>query len=58
MRVSIKEAADLLDIPQQLLRLSLQEGCFPFGVAVKRKRWSYYINRARLVAWLEGKDEV
>ncbi len=58
MKISVKDAADLLDMPQQLLRLSLQEGCFPFGVAVKRKRWSYYINRARLVAWLEGKDEV
>ena len=55
--MTIKEAAERLDIPQQLLRLCLQEGRFPFGAAVKRRRWSYYINRARLVTWLEGKDE-
>ena len=54
--VSIREAAAILNIPEQFLRLCLQEGKFPFGVAVKRRRWSYYINRARLEAWLDEKS--
>ncbi len=57
MGVSVNEAAKILNMPPQMLRHCLQEGLFPFGVAVKRKRWSYYINRARLQTWLEGKNE-
>lgn len=54
--LTITEAADLMGIPPQLLRMGLQQGRFPFGVAVKMKRWAYYINADRLFAYLEAKD--
>lgn len=54
--MTIKEAAERLDIPQQLLRLCLQEGRFPFGAAVKRRRWAYYINRGKLEGWIDTKN--
>lgn len=57
MRVKIKEAAKLLDIPEQTLRVGLQRGLFPFGEAVKQsERYTYYINRKRLERWIGGED--
>lgn len=52
--LSVREAAERLDMPPQLLRVALQQGKLPFGVAVKRGRWSYYINRRRLEEWMGG----
>lgn len=49
--VTIKEAASKLNISQQLLRISLQQGLFSFGFAVKIKdssKYTYYINRTQL----------
>lgn len=59
MRVSIKEAAEKLGIPDQSLRLWVQKGC-PFGEVMidKRSRYgrrTYYINRERLDLYLQGK---
>lgn len=52
--LTITEAADLMGIPPQLLRMGLQQGRFPFGVAVKMKRWVYYINTERFYRYLKG----
>ena len=57
MRITVNEAAKMMDIPAQLLRLALQQDRFPFGQAVKCKRWAYYINRPALERWLEGVKE-
>jgi hypothetical protein len=49
--ISIKEAASLLGVSQQMLRVSLQQGLFSFGFAVKIKdssKYTYYINRQQL----------
>lgn len=43
-RITVPEAAAVMGVNPQFLRLGLQQGKFPFGVAVKRKRWAYYIN--------------
>ena len=56
-RLSVVSAAEIMDVDPQFLRLGLQQGCFPFGVAVKmKKRWAYYINADRFYAYLRGED--
>lgn len=42
--ISVPEAAAVLGVTPQFLRLGLQQEKFPFGVAVKMRRWAYYIN--------------
>ena len=54
MRVTIKEAAARLGIPEQCLRIGLQQDKFPFGHAIKttERRYTYYINRSRLYEYI------
>ena len=55
LTVTTKEAAKLLNISEQGLRLALQQGVFPFGVAVKHKQnHEYYIYKVRLEKYLKG----
>ena len=42
-RLSVPEAAAIMGVTPQFLRLGLQQGKFPFGVAVRMKRWAYFI---------------
>jgi len=53
-RCSIPEAAEILNCTKQFLRVSLQRGVFDFGVAVKMNgnRYTYYINREKLMAYV------
>ena len=55
----VEEAAKKLKMNPQTLRLALQQGLFPFGVAVKTsdKRYTYWISEKRLRKFLEGSDE-
>lgn len=50
------EAAKKLGMSTQTLRLALQQGLFPFGVAVKTSpnRYTYKIFPQRLEKYLEG----
>lgn len=44
-RLTTKEAARLMGVPEQFVRVGLQLGKFPWGVALKRSsRYTYYIN--------------
>lgn len=54
----VSEAAKRLDMNPQTLRLALQQGLFPFGVAVKtsENRYTYKIFTKRLEKYLEGSD--
>lgn len=52
--VSIREAAERMGIPEQGLRLALQQDRFSFGTAIQGKRWRYYINRERFEKYLIG----
>lgn len=60
-RVSIKEASQKLGLPQQTLRVFLQNGKFKeFAEATKinnSRHWTYYINRNRLEDYLKIKKE-
>ena len=56
-RVSIREAAEILNCSEQFVRIGLQRGVLPIGTAVKMTgRYSYVIPRERLNAYLEGRD--
>lgn len=54
-----EEAAKRLGMSTQTLRLALQQGLFPFGVAVRtsQKRYTYKIFETRLEKYLEGDYE-
>lgn len=45
-KISIKEAAELMGKSQQFIRVGLQRGLLPFGVAIQisNKKYSYYIS--------------
>lgn len=51
----IVEAAELMGVNPQFLRLGLQQGRFPFGTAVKMRRWAYYINAIKFYEYLGDK---
>lgn len=53
-KLSVPEAAEIMGVTPQFLRLALQQGRFPFGVAVKMKRWSYYINEKKFYEYFAG----
>ena len=55
-KISVTEAAAIMGVTPQFLRMGLRHGKFPFGTAVKFKRWSYYINAERFYAYLAGRD--
>lgn len=58
MRVTIQEAAKMLGMPEQCLRVGLQQGRFDFGTAVKQsERYTYYIHRNRLEKYIGGNDD-
>lgn len=58
-RMPVVEAAEILGINPQLLRLGLQQGRFPFGTAIQtsKRRWSYYVNRRKFFEYLNGQND-
>lgn len=51
-------AALLMGKSEQFVRIGLQQGIFPFGVAVKNKtRYSYYISPEKFRAFLGITDK-
>lgn len=57
-RLTTKEAAQLIDAPEQLLRVMLQQGGVSWGVALKRSsRYTYYINAAKFCEEYRIKEE-
>ena len=43
-RIKVSDAAKLLGVSSQFVRIGLQRKTLPIGTAVKMKRWVYYIN--------------
>lgn len=56
---TVEEVAHFLGKPAQFVRLGLQQGRFPFGVAVRGTggRYSYLIPKRKFQRWLEMGDE-
>ena len=55
----VEDAAKLLGMNTQTLRLALQQSLFDWGVAIKTSpnRYTYYINEGRLRKYLGGTYE-
>lgn len=56
VRISIQEAAKRMGVAEQFLRVALQHEKFDFGIAVKDKRWTYYINAERFEIYMKGRQ--
>lgn len=51
--VSVKEAALLLNKSQQFIRVGLQQGVLPIGIAIKMSgRWTYHISKKKLEQYI------
>lgn len=48
-KLTIEEAADLMGVSRQYVRVGLQKGVFPWGYAVKvsANRYTYFISRQK-----------
>ncbi|WP_165442893.1 hypothetical protein [Senegalia massiliensis] len=45
MRVSVKEAAKVLEVSEQFIRIGLQRELLPIGTAIKMSsKWTYHIS--------------
>ncbi len=56
-KITVPEAAATMGVTPQFLRVCLQQGRFSeFGVAVKMKRWAYYINPKRFRNYMAGRN--
>lgn len=54
-RVKVSEAAALMGVSEQFVRVGLQRGLLPIGTAVKlSSKWTYYIS-GKLLAEYIGK---
>lgn len=55
-RILVEEAAKLMGVSPQFIRVGLQKGIFPWGYAVRitGKRYTYFINRAEFMKKLKG----
>ena len=48
-RITVNEAARLMQVSPQFIRTGLQRGQLPIGYAVKNKsKWWYYISKVKL----------
>lgn len=55
-KLTVPEAAAIMGVTPQFLRMGLRQSRFSeFGVAVKMKRWAYYINAERFFSYLSGR---
>ena len=50
-RVKVADAARLMGVSEQFVRIGLQRGILPIGHAVKLRQWAYYISRPMLEAY-------
>ena len=57
-RVTVENAAKLLGVSQQFIRIGLQRGRLPIGSAVKMSsKWTYHISPERLRKYIEGDQQ-
>jgi len=54
-KLTVDEAAAIMQIHPQTLRIGLQRGRFPFGTAIQRKRWVYWISTERFIQYMKGR---
>lgn len=54
LNIKVEEAAKILHKSPQFIRVALQQGILPIGIAVKvsDKRWNYHISRKKLEEYI------
>lgn len=57
MKLTVQQVAKDLDIDVRTLRAGLEQGVFPFGVAIQRNRMTYHIWKDKYDAWKERECE-
>ena len=59
-RISIREAAELMGVTQQFIRIGLQRGIFSWGYAIqlRSKRYTYFISRQKFCEAIGIKENV
>ena len=55
-KLTVPEAAAIMGVTPQFLRMGLRHGKFPFGDADKLKRRSYYITAESIFSYMAGRD--
>lgn len=56
-RMKVSEAAAILGVSSQAIRVGIQTGTLPIGTAIKvKQRWNYVIPRERFESFVTGKD--
>ena len=54
MRITVKDAARLMRVSPQFIRIGMQRGLLPIGTAVKMSSvWTYYISKAKLEDYMK-----
>lgn len=57
MRMTVAEAASIMGVSKDYIRVGLQRGLLPFGTAVKMSnRYTYYISAKKLFKYLGVED--
>lgn len=56
VKLSVKDAAAIMDVTPRFLQMGLQQGRFPFGVGVEMEQWAYYINTERFIRYMVGDE--
>lgn len=54
-RIKVSDAAKLMHVSEQFIRVGMQRGTLPIGHAVKMKQWVYYISRPMLEEYVGKK---
>lgn len=54
VKLTVKQAAAIMDVTPRLLQMGLQQGRFPFGVGVEMSTWTYYVSTERFIRWMTG----
>lgn len=54
MKLTVRDAASIMDVNPRFLQMGLQQGRFPFGVGVEMDQWCYYINTERFIKYMQG----
>ena len=56
-RIKVKEAAEILGVSEQFVRIGMQRGLLPIGTAVKMSsKWTYHISPAMLRQYVGEKS--
>lgn len=54
--ITVQQAAEIMNVSPQFLRMALMQDRFPFGTGVKMGQNEFYINTERFLLYMKGID--